>query len=1148
MKKTDFVHLHLHSQYSLLDGFIKFPELMKLAKEFGMRAVALTDHGNLYGIVDFYLQAIKSGIKPIIGMECYIAPGSRFDRKKEPGLEEYAFHLILLAMDNEGLKNLYRISSIGYTEGFYYRPRIDTSVLEKYNKGLIATSACLQGEIPFYLLKGEVKKAEEALDFYLSVFGKGRFYLELMDNGLEEQRKVNEEIIKLSGRFSVPVIATADVHYLTRDEALTHEILLCIQTNKKITDPDRFRFKSDEFYFKSPEEMERAFSHVEGAIKNTREIAEICAVEFDFNRQKFPHYEIPEGKTKREYFEEKIKEGLKRRLEEKRERGEDFDESVYWERLNYEADIIEKMGFEEYFLIVEDIVSYARKAGIPVGPGRGSAAGSIVAYAIGVTQIDPIKFGLVFERFLNPERVTLPDIDVDFCAQKRDEVIEYVRKRFGEDRVAFVGTFQTIKAKQAVRDVCRVFGLSTEATEKYAKLIPNEPNLSLKELLETDEKLKELCSSNEEARKIFTTAKNLEFTVRQAGTHAGGIVITPGPFMEELPIFCGKDGKPTTQFNKDVLDKLGYIKFDLLALDTITAVYECRDWIKETRGIEIDPLKIPFDDKETYDMLSRGETQGVFQLSKSSSMISLVRRLKPSKFEDIIAILALHRPGPLQSGWVDRFIKRKHGQEKTVYPFPSLEKVLKETYGLILYQEQVMEIARTLSGFTMAEADMLRYAIGKKVQEQMELMRDRFISGAVERGYDREKVEELFESIRKFADYSFNKSHSTVYAYLAYWTAYLKAHFPVEFFTSLLNTSIGKQNDMIKYVNAVKEMGIEILPPDVNRSTDRFTIEEGKIRFCLTGIKNVGVNAVEEIMLKRKERPFSSLLDFLSRVDSRKINKRVVESLVKAGAFDFTGLKRSQLYDAIEEVMNLAGKTRGMRSQIEMFETQQLLPQFNFKPLEEWNEFIKLKYEKEVLGVYLSGHPLQKEWQSIKPYVNSTADEIASGEIEREEVIVAGIAVDFEVKKSKKGNSIGTLILEDPTGVMEIFMFEDVLKKLPEEVNDRIFVVRGKIDYKSENLSRIVASDVMPFEKARKVLTKTAHIKVRSLGLSEEDVEKMRSIIDAYRGNLKTYLHLIYPDNSEVILKLSQHHGISFSEEFVEIMKREFDAEVFYSG
>lgn len=1147
MKKSNFVHLHLHSQYSILDGFIKFPDLMNKAKEYGMRTVALTDHGNLHGAIEFYLTAIKNGIKPIIGLECYVAPSSRFEKRKESGLDVYAFHLILLAMNEEGLRNLYKISSTGYTEGFYHKPRVDKEIIEKYNGGLIAMSACLQGEIPYYLLKGEDEKAKECADFFKSTFGKERFYLEIMDNGLKEQKRANEKILSLAKNMDIEVVASADVHFISKEDSLVHEVILCIQTNKKIDDSDRFRFNSDQFYFKAPEEMEKAFGHLPSALKNTLKIADMCNVNIEFDKPHFPHYVIPEGKTKSRLFEKKVQQGFEKRIEGKKKRNEKIDLETYNQRLKYEMNMIKKLGFEEYFLIVADIVNYARNKGIPVGPGRGSAAGSFVSYCLGITQIDPLKYGLVFERFLNPDRVTLPDIDVDFCAERRDEVIEYVRKRFGEDRVAFVGTFQNIKARQAVRDVCRVFGLSSSRTDSIAKLIPKDVNVSLKQAVKEDAKLREIYKSDEEIKKIFDMAMKIEFVVRQAGTHAGGVVITPKAFTEELPIFSGKDKKPTTQFNKDILDKMGYIKFDFLALNTITAIYETVNLIKETRNIEINPEDIPFDDEVTFKMLCNGDTQGVFQLSKSKSMIALVRRLKPSRFEDIIAVLALHRPGPLQSGWADTYIKRKQGIEKTEYPFPSLEDILKETYGIILYQEQVMEIARVLSGFTMAEADTLRYAIGKKVQEQMEVMEEKFINGAVSRGYDRDKVEKLFSNIRNFAQYSFNKSHSTAYAYLAYWTAYLKAHYPVEFFTAMLNTSLGKPDDLIKYINAARDAGIEILPPDVNKSMPKFTIENGKIRFCLTGIKNVGVNAVDEILSKRKENPYTSIVDFATRVNARKINKRVFESLVKAGAFDFTGLKRSQIFESIDEIIKEAAKLKSPEGQIEIFSTGELKGEVNYEPMEEWHDSLKLKYEKEVLGVYLSGHPLQNVWESVSPFVNATAEDVAEGNIETEEVVVAGVVVNYSKRKSKKGNPFAIMTIEDLTGTIDVFMFEGLMNKLPEEVEDKIFIVKGTMDPESGNKSRILASDVVPVNKAKKTFAKSAHIKINTIGLSDKDIVKLREMTDRYKGNLKTYIYLKFPQDIEVVLKLSRHHNLKMSEELIKEMKKEFDAELFYS-
>ncbi len=718
MGKKAFVHLHLHSQYSMLDGFIRFNELAPMVKKFNMNSVALTDHGNLHGIIPFYEEMSRHGIKPIIGMEAYVAPGSRKEKKRESKVEGYAFHLLLLAVDNIGLKNLQKLSSCAFTEGFYYKPRIDKELLQQHSRGLIACSACLHGEIPYYLLRGDQKKAEEIAEFYLSLFGRDRFYLELMENGIEEQRIVNEGLLDLARRMNIKLVATADVHYLYREDASVHEVLLCIQTGNKLTDENRFRFKSQEFYFKSPEEMEAHFGHIERALANTLEIAEMCNVEIEFGKPHFPRFEVPGQLSLAEYLSQTAREGLKKRLDEMKEAGGKPDEKVYVDRLNHELEMINKLGFAEYFLIVADIVNFAKNNGIPVGPGRGSAAGSLVSYALRITDIDPIKYGLLFERFLNPDRVTLPDIDVDVCKERRNEVIEYVRKRYGEDHVAFVGTFQTMRAKQALRDVCRAYGVSTGDTEKIAKMIPERVK-SLKEALEMSGPLKELYRKDKKMREMVDVAMRIEGVVRQAGTHPGGLVITPEPVIESLPVFAGKGNVPTTQFDKDVVDRLGYVKLDLLALDTVTAIYETVELVKKNRGKDVNIKDIPLDDAATYKMLSEGQTQGVFQLS-NPGMTEVVRRLKPQKLSDLIATVALFRPGPLETGMVDDFIQRRHGRKRITYELPALKSVLEETYGVIVYQEQVMEIARVIAGFTMSEADTLRYAMGKKVREKME--------------------------------------------------------------------------------------------------------------------------------------------------------------------------------------------------------------------------------------------------------------------------------------------------------------------------------------------------------------------------------------------------------------------------------------------
>ena len=890
---VDFVHLHVHSEYSLLDGAGRIGDLVHRAQEAGMPAVALTDHGNMYGAVEFYKQAKKCGIKPVIGCEVYIAPRSRFDKAAVEG-ESY-YHLVLLAETQAGYCQLVELVSRAYTEGFYYKPRIDKELLLAHHEGLIGLSACIAGEVPSLILKGDMAGAEAVAREYSEIFGPDNFFIEIQDHGIPEQQESNPKLIELARKLGIGLVATNDIHYIDRADADAHDVLLCIQTGKCVEDVGRMKFPSPEFYLKTGDEMSELFSAYPDALANTCRIAERCQVDFEFGNLHLPDFPVPEGTTADDYLRELCEAALPVRYPEAG--------PVERERLDYELSVIQSMGFSSYFLIVWDFVRFARESRIPVGPGRGSAAGSIVAYLLVITNIDPLKYGLLFERFLNPERVTMPDIDIDFCYVRRGKIIEYVAARYGADHVAQIITFGTMAARAAIRDVGRALNVSFGEVDRIAKLVPTVLNITLKEALAMSQEMKGLYEKDPTARKILDLAMTLEGLPRHASTHAAGLVIAKDSLNCQVPVQSSADGFITTQFDKDCIEEIGFLKMDLLGLRTLTVIGDAVDMIRQHRGLDIDMEKIPLDDAAACEMLTRGETVGVFQM-ESGGMTNLVRELRPRHFEDLIPLVALYRPGPLNSGMVEDFVRGRHGTKKAVYQHPMLEPILRDTFGVILYQEQVMQIASTMGGFTLGQADLLRRAMGKKKHEVLAAQRERFLAGASERGVTPTVANEVFSLMEKFADYGFNKSHSAAYALVAYQTAYLKAHYPEEFMAAML-TSVMSDSDRVGYfIEECRKHGIRILPPDINRSGLSFSVEANAIRFGLAGVKNVGEGAIDSILKGRAEGDFKSLVDFCERIDMRLVNKRVIESLIKCGAFDSTGWRRSQLLAVSEQAVD----------------------------------------------------------------------------------------------------------------------------------------------------------------------------------------------------------------------------------------------------
>ncbi|HEX9146164.1 MAG TPA: DNA polymerase III subunit alpha, partial [Candidatus Binatia bacterium] len=961
MEHSRFVHLHCHTEYSLLDGANKIDKMFARIKALKQPAVAMTDHGNMFGAVEFYREAISHGIKPIIGCEIYVAPISRFERKGvDKGPKEYNNHLILLAMNKDGYRNLCKLVSLGYMEGFYYKPRIDKELLKELNGGLIALSACLQGELSQAVSAGNSDKAKAAVESYLSIFG-DRYYIEIQDNKLPEQEKVNRLLVELAKDFSVPVVATNDCHYGERDDFYAHDVLLCVQTGKTVEEENRLKLETDELFLKSAEEISRGFDYCPEAVERTLEIADRCNVEMEFGKYHFPTFTPPKEISLDDYLDELARAGLEERLAGAGITEPDARKS-YFERLEYELGVIKRMQFPGYFLVVADFINYAKQHGIPVGPGRGSSAGSLVAYALKITDLDPIRHVLLFERFLNPERRSMPDIDVDFCIRGRAQVIQYVKDKYGADRVAQIATFGTLKAKAAIKDVGRALGLSFAETDAIAKLIPAPKqgfDYPLAESMKMEPRLGELMKSDARIQTLMEHALRLEGLVRHASTHAAGVVLSNLPLVDHLPLFVDKEGGIVTQFDMSCVEKIGLVKFDFLGLKTLTLIHDCLKLIEATRGETIDITRLALDDKKTYRTLCNGNTTGVFQL-ESTGIREMLVKIRPNCFEDLVAILALYRPGPLDSGMAEEYIKRKHGKEKIKHLHPLLEPVLKDTYGVIVYQEQVMQIAQVLGGYTMGDADILRRAMGKKDPEEMAAQRERFVQGAQKQGIDGKKATEIFDQMETFARYGFNKSHSAAYALVSYQTAYLKTHYPVEFMAALMTSEMGDTDKVIKNLAECRDKGIEVLAPDINESRSDFTPVGEKIRFGLAAVKNVGEKAVEVILRSREhDGAFGSLFDFCRRVDLTAVNRRVIENLIKCGAFDSTGVGRTRMTAALDEAMRAgqAHQRDQQSNQIDIFamlgtplkegakRSGDLYPQ-----AKEWTQQESLAFEKEALG------------------------------------------------------------------------------------------------------------------------------------------------------------------------------------------------------
>lgn len=1129
-----FVHLHLHTQYSLLDGAVSLARLFERAKELGFLALAITDHGNLFGVVKFYQKAVEVGIKPIIGCEVYVAPGSRFDKKASRG-EDTAFHLTLLVKDERGYRNLVKLVTKANTEGFYYKPRIDIELLREHSEGLIALSGCIKGEIPSLILRGKEADAKRKIEEYLSIMGEGNFYLELMRHGLEEQEVVNEVLVEFSRKLGVPIVATNDVHYIYPEDAVAHEVLLCIQTGKKLDDPDRLRMETDKLYLRSQEEMCELFKDLPEAIDNTVDIANVCNFEFDFSKRHLPEFKVPHGYTLETYLRELAYDGLRKR-KEKGELCPDIPYDEYVKRLNYELSVIEDTGFAGYFLIVWDFVNWAKKNGIPVGPGRGSAAGSLVSYVLGITNVDPLRWGLLFERFLNPERISMPDIDIDFCKERREKVIGYIREKYGEKNVAKILAIGSLSARAVVRDVGRALGFSPKEVDRIAKMFPSAVGITIKEALQLEPRLRREIEENEKVKKLIDIAMRLEGLSRHASTHAAGIVITPWELDEYVPLYKGEkdDEDLTTQYDKDDLEALGLLKMDLLGLKTLTVLDTACKLIEHYRGVKIDLDHLPLNDKKTYELLQAGKTEGVFQL-ESSGMKELLRRLKPTKFEDLIALVALYRPGPLQSGMVEEFIERKHGRRKIEYELPQLEEILSETYGVIVYQEQVMLIASKVAGFTLGQADVLRKAMGKKKMDVMQEQRDAFVSGAVSNGVPKEVAERLFEKMEKFAEYGFNKSHSAAYAFIAYQTAYLKAHYPVEFMAALISSEMSNNEKVYEYLNECKELGIQVLPPDINESHVIFRIDGNSLRFGLAAIKGVGEAAAEAIVKSRGSKPFKSFMDFVERISGTKVNKKTIEALIKAGAFDSLGLDRKHLLYLLDTVIDRIHKsTSKSKKQATLFDMAEVGEEDTLNipdiPSSTINE--RLNWEKETLGFFLTGHPLDVYESKISAYPVKRIVDILDLE-DGENVLVCGIVTSLKETLTREGERMAFVGFEDKTGKIELVVFPNVYRD-----SDVLFamgeplLVKGSVstDIASDS-KKILVQDVALLKDGFRSSASACIVDVFD-DVDDSVIDKIAELANCFVGDMRLKVKVIN-DVYEVIVDT----GVCVGDGFIEAVK-----------
>ncbi len=1142
-----FIHLHNHSEYSILDGAVRLRDLVDAAARNAMPAVALTDHGNIFGAVQFFKEAAKKNVKPILGCEVYVAPKSRLEKQAD-SREQAHFHLVLLVQDETGYRNLCRLLSSAYLEGFYYRPRIDKEILAQNAKGLIGLSSCLKGEVAFLLGRGMDEGAERAAASYVDILGRGHFYIEIQDHGLEQQKETNPKLVALARRLNLPLVATNDVHYHRREDAESHDVLLCIQTNKRLSDQDRIRFGTQEFYFKSGEEMAALFAEVPEALDNTTHIAAQCDFAFPTGAHFLPRFTPPDGKNLKEYFEETVRTGFRERMETLREK---FDKGLlsrppeeYEARLEREILLIEKMGFEGYFLIVGDLIHHARGKGIPVGPGRGSAAGSLLAYSLGITDIDPIEYDLLFERFLNPERISLPDIDIDFCGRRREEVIQYVTERYGRDNVCQIITFGTMAARAAIRDVGRVMEVPLPEVDRIAKMIPFEAEMTIEKAVEKIAPLKDLRDKNQKIAHLLSIAQKVEGQVRHPSIHAAGIVITPKPLTEYLPLYQSVKGEVTTQFEMNDVESIGLLKMDLLGLRNLTVIQDALGLIERDFGVRVDMKALPLNDAKTFELFKAGNTDGVFQF-ESRGMKELLRSYRPDEFRDLIALNALYRPGPLKSGMTAEFVKRKHHPDQIMYEIAELEPILRETRGIIVYQEQVMRIATDMAGFSLAEADVLRKAMGKKVAEIMKSQRDNFLKGARKTGIvGAEKAKTLFENIKNFAEYGFNKSHSAAYAALAYQTAYLKAHYPFHFMAALLTSEAerGETPQVVKYINECQQMGITVLPPDVNTSDFNFTVEGPAVRFGLAALKNVGETAARALVQARTEHgTFRTPFDVVRLADSRTINRKVLESLVKSGAFDVMGWKRSQSFHLIDRMIDFSHdlqKAKAGRQNLLFGGAGAEPPDVpaEVRTMSEWNEALKLSYEKDSLGFYITGHPLA-QFKQLHRLISHSVSELDEEKDYADDVRLAGVITGFRPLKTKKDERMASFFLEDMSGRVEVVAFPDAYRKHFDVLReDQLVWLKGKFVGEGES-RKVHLAQALPLAEAFQKQAKRVVIRIFMPGLEESLLNELREILGKNPGEVPVYFELGTPYAYKVITQSAEMRSVLPSEEMTKALE-----------
>ncbi len=1115
-----FVHLHNHSDFSLLDGASRIDDIVELAARYKMPAVALTDHGNMFGAVSFFKAAKRQGVKAILGCEIYVAPKSRFDKSVNGSVEGTNNHLVLLAETNEGYKNLVKLVTAGYLEGFYYKPRIDKELLAQHAKGLIGLSACLKGEVPQAALRGDEASALRAAGVYRDILGKDNFFLEIQDHGLglQDEKTVNESLFALARKEGMGTVATNDCHYISRDDAEAHDILLCIGTGKKSQDQNRMRYPGDQFYFKSSDEMAALFQGYQEAYDNTLRIAERVSVDLERDGFQLPRFQVPEGETADSYFEKVAWEGFRERWGRRGpaiEAQGRFDLPDYEARLKREIAMIQAMGFPSYFLIVWDFIRFAKEQGIPVGPGRGSAAGSLVAYALRITDIDPLEHDLIFERFLNPERVSMPDIDIDFCEARRSEVIDYVTAKYGRDNVAQIITFGTMKARAVIRDVGRVLDIPYADVDRIAKLIPPTLDATLEKALQEVPQLVEAMAADPRVKQLVDTAQRLEGVSRHASTHAAGVVIAPEPLTEFLPLYRGSKGEITTQFDMRNCEDIGLLKMDFLGLRTLTLIDNCMKRIERDLGVRIDLDTLPVDDEKTYELFSRGDTFGVFQF-ESEGMRDILKRFKPERLSDLTALNALYRPGPIRSGMIDDFIDRKWGKVSVRYELPLLKPILEDTLGVIVYQEQVMQIASALAGFTLGEADILRRAMGKKKAEVMQAQREKFIRGAVATRIPEKKAAKIFDLMEHFAGYGFNRSHSAAYALVAYQTGYLKANYPVYFMAALLTSEKTNTDKVVQYMSASRDMGIEVLPPDINESELDFAVVKDKIRFGLGAVKNVGESAIDSMLRARtKVGAFRSLVDLTEEVDLRLVNKRVLESLVKSGSFDSFGVRRSQLAAVLDRALDAGQQVQreresGQGSLLGLFGDTTALrrnPELERYPdLPEWSQAERLAHEKATLGFFLSGHPLDAYQDIIESYANCdsrTLLEKAQSEdaaSPKNEIAIAGLIGGIRTLRTRKGDAMAVFRLEDSFGGAEVVVFPDLYREAFGILsNDVAVLVKGKPE-PGEDAGKVLASKILLLDEVRQRDASSMTIRIPLDQFFEDSLPHLRELLEQHRG------------------------------------------------